>query len=152
MAKLSFYAFFVIIAIDLFINVSAKKFKDVAELQIGVLYRPDDCSTNSARQGDIIKIFYKGMLTDGTVFDSSQEKNNPYEFELYSGIVINGWDQGILGMCVGEKRRIKIPPKLAYGDEGSPPKIPGGATLIFDTELYSIEPRIDEAFYHDADL
>ncbi|OAY82479.1 FK506-binding protein 2, partial [Ananas comosus] len=76
-----------------------------------------------------------GTLTDGEVFDSSFERGDPIEFELGSGQVIKGWDQGLLGMCIGEKRKLKIPAKLGYGTQGSPPTIPGGATLIFDTEL-----------------
>ncbi|MBA0549225.1 hypothetical protein Golob_020273, partial [Gossypium lobatum] len=68
-----------------------------------------------------------GKLTDGTVFDSSFERGDPIEFELGSGQVIKGWDQGLLGMCVGEKRKLKIPAKLGYGDHGSPPKIPGNS-------------------------
>ncbi|KAK4482974.1 hypothetical protein RD792_010148 [Penstemon davidsonii] len=65
-----------------------------------------------------------GKLTDGTVFDSSFERGDPIEFELGSGQVIQGWDQGLLGMCLGEKRKLKIPSKLGYGEQGSPPTIP----------------------------
>lgn len=83
----------------------------------------------------------QGKLTDGTVFDSSYERNDPIEFELGSGQVIKGWDQGLLGMCVGEKRKLKIPAKLGYGESGSPPKIPGGATLVFDTELVAVNGK-----------
>ncbi|XP_073014974.1 FK506-binding protein 2-like isoform X2 [Primulina eburnea] len=98
---------------------SAKKSVDVTELQIGV----------------------KGKLTDGTVFDSSFERGDPIQFELGSGQVIKGWDQGILAMCLGEKRKLKIPSKLGYGEQGSPPTIPGGATLIFDTELVAVNGK-----------
>ncbi|XP_020599952.1 peptidyl-prolyl cis-trans isomerase FKBP15-1-like isoform X2 [Phalaenopsis equestris] len=99
--------------------VSAKKSSDVADLQIGV----------------------KGMLTNGNIFDSSYERGEPIEFELGKGQVIKGWDQGLLGMCVGEKRKLKIPAKLGYGAQGSLPKIPGGATLIFDTELMAVNGK-----------
>ncbi|KAJ1427910.1 FKBP-type peptidyl-prolyl cis-trans isomerase domain [Sesbania bispinosa] len=84
---------------------------------------------------------WEGKLTDGTVFDSSFERNNPIEFELGSGQVIKGWDQGLLGMCLGEKRKLKIPAKLGYGEQGSPPTIPGGATLVFDTELVGVNDK-----------
>ncbi|CAN1767715.1 Peptidyl-prolyl cis-trans isomerase FKBP15-1 [Linum perenne] len=126
--------------IDLNIAVSAKKSKDVTELQIGVKYKPESCEIQ-AHKGDRIKVHYRGMLTDGTVFDSSFERGDPFEFELGGGQVIKGWDQGLLGACVGEKRKLKIPSKLGYGAQGSPPKIPGGATLIFDTELIAVNGK-----------
>ncbi|PWA88995.1 FK506- and rapamycin-binding protein [Artemisia annua] len=120
--------------------VSAKKTADVTELQIGVKFKPTSCEIQ-AHKGDRIKVHYRGKLTDGTVFDSSFERGDPIEFELGSGQVIKGWDQGILGMCVGEKRKLKIPAKLGYGEQGSPPTIPGGATLIFDTELVAVNGK-----------
>lgn len=120
-------------------SVVAKK-GDVTELQIGVKYKPKSCNIQ-AHKGDRIKVHYRGSLTDGTVFDSSFERGDPIEFELGSGQVIKGWDQGLLGMCVGEKRKLKIPSKLGYGAQGSPPKIPGGATLIFDTELVAVNGK-----------
>ncbi|KAF5726567.1 putative fk506-binding protein [Tripterygium wilfordii] len=121
-------------------SVFAKKSGDVTELQIGVKHKPETCEFQ-AHTGDRIKVHYRGKLTDGTVFDSSFERGDPIEFELGSGQVIKGWDQGLLGMCVGEKRKLKIPAKLGYGDQGSPPTIPGGATLIFDTELVAVNGK-----------
>ncbi|XP_031111636.1 peptidyl-prolyl cis-trans isomerase FKBP15-1-like [Ipomoea triloba] len=120
--------------------VAAKKSGDVTELQIGVKYKPKTCELQ-AHKGDSVKVHYRGKLTDGTEFDASYERGDPIEFELGSGQVIKGWDQGLLGMCVGEKRKLKIPSKLGYGDNGSPPKIPGGATLIFDTELVAVNGK-----------
>ncbi|KAK9057454.1 hypothetical protein SSX86_022289 [Deinandra increscens subsp. villosa] len=119
--------------------VSAKS-GDVTELQIGVKHKPASCEVQ-AHKGDKIKVHYRGKLTDGTVFDSSFERGIPFEFELGGGQVIKGWDQGLLGMCVGEKRKLKIPAKMGYGERGSPPKIPGGATLIFDTELIAVNGK-----------
>uniref|UniRef100_A0A0D6QZR6 peptidylprolyl isomerase n=1 Tax=Araucaria cunninghamii TaxID=56994 RepID=A0A0D6QZR6_ARACU len=119
---------------------AAKKSSDVTELQIGVKHKPKSCDIQ-AHKGDRIKVHYRGTLTDGKVFDSSFERGDPIEFELGSGQVIKGWDQGLLGMCVGEKRKLKIPSKLGYGDQGSPPKIPGGATLVFDTELVAVNGK-----------
>ncbi|XP_076915215.1 peptidyl-prolyl cis-trans isomerase FKBP15-1-like [Bidens hawaiensis] len=119
--------------------VSAKS-GDVTELQIGVKHKPASCEIQ-AHKGDKIKVHYRGKLTDGTVFDSSFERGTPFEFELGSGQVIKGWDQGLLGACVGEKRKLKIPAKMGYGERGSPPKIPGGATLIFDTELIAVNGK-----------
>ncbi|KAJ9176629.1 hypothetical protein P3X46_011920 [Hevea brasiliensis] len=124
----------------LFAVASAKKSGDVTELQIGVKHKPESCEIQ-AHKGDRIKVHYRGKLTDGTVFDSSFERGDPIEFELGSGQVIKGWDQGLLGMCVGEKRKLKIPAKLGYGTQGSPPKIPGGATLIFDTQLVAVNGK-----------
>ncbi|KAL0369438.1 UNVERIFIED_CONTAM: FK506-binding protein 2 [Sesamum angustifolium] len=119
---------------------SAKRSGDVTELQIGVKYKPKTCDVQ-AHKGDSVKVHYRGKLTDGTVFDSSFERGDPNDFELGSGQVIKGWDQGILGMCLGEKRKLKIPSKLGYGEQGSPPTIPGGATLIFDTELVGVNGK-----------
>ncbi|KAF3327739.1 FK506-binding protein 2-like protein [Carex littledalei] len=136
----------IVFATTILLSASAKKSGDVKELQIGVKYKPETCSIQ-AHKGDRIKVHYRGTLTDGKVFDSSFERGDPIEFELGSGQVIKGWDQGLLGMCVGEKRKLKIPAKLGYGDQGSPPVIPGGATLIFDTELVAVndKPSVGES-------
>ncbi|CAA6664105.1 unnamed protein product [Spirodela intermedia] len=143
----------VVVVAALVLLVSAKKSADVTELQIGVKYKPASCSIQ-AHKGDRIKVHYRGALTDGSVFDSSFERGDPIEFELGSGQVIKGWDQGILGMCLGEKRKLKIPAKLGYGAQGSPPKIPGGATLVFDTELVGVNGKTLEGgkTEHDSDL
>ncbi|XP_043708411.1 peptidyl-prolyl cis-trans isomerase FKBP15-1-like [Telopea speciosissima] len=145
MATMDFRCFLmtasVLIPLLLYISsASADKSGDVTELQIGVKHKPESCDIQ-AHKGDRIKVHYRGKLTDGTVFDSSFERGNPFEFELGSGQVIKGWDQGLLGACVGEKRKLKIPAKLGYGAQGSPPKIPGGATLIFDTELVAVNGK-----------
>ncbi|GAB2282437.1 hypothetical protein Dimus_016980 [Dionaea muscipula] len=133
-------AWILLLFVALVSPVSAKKSGDVTELQIGVKHKPKTCEIQ-AHKGDKVKVHYRGALTDGTVFDSSFERGDPIEFELGAGQVIKGWDQGLLGMCVGEKRKLRIPAKLGYGDHGSPPKIPGGATLVFDTELVSVNGK-----------
>lgn len=112
------------------------------KLQIGIKKRVDNCSMKS-RKGDVLNMHYTGKLEDGTEFDSSIPRNQPFTFTLGTGQVIKGWDQGLLGMCEGEKRKLVIPSELGYGDRGAPPKIPGGATLIFEVELLSIERRSD---------
>ncbi|XP_058717599.1 peptidyl-prolyl cis-trans isomerase FKBP2 [Poecile atricapillus] len=109
-------------------------------LQIGVRKRPQRCPERS-RRGDLLSLVYTGTLEDGTPFDSSLSPEQPFVFSLGTGQVIKGWDQGLLGMCEGEKRKLVIPPELGYGDRGAPPKIPGGAVLIFEVELLKIERR-----------
>eukprot|EP00095_Tigriopus_kingsejongensis_P010641 maker-scaffold841_size89765-snap-gene-0.14 protein:Tk10641 transcript:maker-scaffold841_size89765-snap-gene-0.14-mRNA-1 annotation:"hypothetical protein CAPTEDRAFT_149447" len=109
-------------------------------LQIGIKKRVENCSIKS-RKGDTLKMHYTGSLEDGTEFDSSIPRGEPLSFTLGSGQVIKGWDKGLLGMCEGEKRKLVIPSHLGYGDSGSPPKIPGGATLIFEVELIKVERK-----------
>jgi FKBP-type peptidyl-prolyl cis-trans isomerase len=81
------------------------------------------------------------MLKDGTKFDSSLDRGTPFTFTLGAGQVIKGWDQGLLGACVGEKRKLLIPPELGYGATGSPPKIPANADLVFETEVTGINGK-----------
>ncbi|KAG8228321.1 hypothetical protein J437_LFUL007039 [Ladona fulva] len=112
------------------------------KLQIGIKKRVENCQIKS-KNGDFLHMHYKGSLEDGTVFDSSYDRNSPLTFTLGSGQVIKGWDKGLLGMCEGEKRKLVIPSDLGYGANGSPPKIPGGATLIFEVELVKIDRKTE---------
>ena len=91
-----------------------------------------------ARPGKNITANYVGTLTDGTEFDNSYNRGQPLPLMLGAGNVIPGWDEGIVGMKVGGKRCLTIPPQLGYGAQGSPPKIPANATLIFEIELMSV--------------
>eukprot|EP00045_Choanoeca_perplexa_P016439 m.222971 g.222971 ORF g.222971 m.222971 type:complete len:146 (-) comp17261_c0_seq1:41-478(-) len=111
-----------------------------AKLRIGVMHRvPADECTRKTKGGDKLAMHYTGWTReDGKVFDSSVSRGSPFEFTLGQGMVIKGWDQGLTGMCIGEKRRLTIPSDMGYGDSGSGAKIPGGATLVFDVELKSI--------------
>uniref|UniRef100_A0AAV1UYI3 peptidylprolyl isomerase n=1 Tax=Peronospora matthiolae TaxID=2874970 RepID=A0AAV1UYI3_9STRA len=115
-----------------------------AQLRIGVKYRPEECTVKS-QVGDKLSMHYTGTLRkDGSKFDSSVDRDQPFDFELGAGHVIKGWDRGLVSMCIGEKRRLTIPSDLAYGDHGSPPKIPAKATLVFDVELLDITRDSDE--------
>ena len=89
------------------------------------------------KSGDTITVHYTGTLVDGTKFDSSVDRGEPFTFTIGSGQVIQGWEQGFSGMKVGEKRRLTIPPEMGYGDRavGS---IPANSVLIFEVELISI--------------
>jgi FKBP-type peptidyl-prolyl cis-trans isomerase len=91
-----------------------------------------------ATAGDRIVVHYTGRFVDGTTFDSSVTRGEPFQFVLGSGQVIKGWDQGIVGMKVGGKRIMAVPPELGYGQNDYGP-IPGNSTLIFEVELLKVE-------------
>ena len=94
-----------------------------------------------AKTGDKISVQYVGALySDGTEFDASWDRGQPFEFTLGNGEVIPGWDQGIVGMKVGGRRELVIPPDLGYGAAGSPPSIPPDATLVFIVDLLDVKP------------
>ena len=91
-----------------------------------------------AKAGSMVLVHYTGTLKDGTKFDSSLDRGQPLPFQLGSGNVIKGWDDGIAGMKVGGKRKLTIPPDQAYGERSPSPKIPPNSTLIFETELMEV--------------
>ena len=103
----------------------------------------EDLVVGSGRQvsaGETVRVQYTGTLTSGKKFDSSYDHGgDPFKFTVGKGEVIKGWDQGVIGMKVGGKRRLRIPSDLGYGEKGSPPNIPPGAGLVFEVELVSID-------------
>jgi FKBP-type peptidyl-prolyl cis-trans isomerase len=93
-----------------------------------------------AKTGDTVHVQYTGTLMNGVKFDSSYDHGGEaFKFTLGKGEVIKGWDQGVVGMKVGGKRRLKIPADLGYGAKGSPPTIPANAGLLFQVELVSVD-------------
>jgi FKBP-type peptidyl-prolyl cis-trans isomerase len=92
-----------------------------------------------AAPGKTVEVHYTGWLEDGTKFDSSLDRQEPFTFRLGAGEVIEGWDQGVAGMKVGGKRKLTIPPELGYGDQGAGGVIPPGATLIFEVKLLGVQ-------------
>ena len=92
-----------------------------------------------AAPGRTVSVHYTGWLPDGTNFHSSRDRGEPFAFTLGQGQVIAGWDEGVKGMKGGGRRKLVLPPQLAYGDGGAPPAIPPGATLVFDVEVLKVE-------------
>jgi len=111
------------------------------KLRIGVKKRiPKDECLKKSKKGDTLEMHYTGTLEDGTQFDSSIGRG-PFKFTPGVGQVIKGWDQGLVGMCIGEKRKLTIPSHLGYGERGAGGKIPPNAKLIFEVELLDIKGK-----------
>lgn len=111
------------------------------QLTIEVVEKPSDekCQRKS-KDGDLLAMHYTGRLEkDGSVFDSSHNRGQTFDFTLGRGMVIQGWEQGLKDMCAGEKRKLRVPAHLGYGDQGAGAVIPPGANLLFDVELVEIK-------------
>ena len=105
----------------------------------GLGYIDEQVGTGVApERGKTVSVHYTGWLTDGTKFDSSRDRGQPFEFPVGRGQVISGWDVGVASMRVGGKRRLVIPASMGYGSRGAPPVIPPNASLIFDVELLGV--------------
>jgi FKBP-type peptidyl-prolyl cis-trans isomerase FkpA len=105
----------------------------------GLIYEDVSEGTGDpAPAGKMVSVHYTGWLTDGTKFDSSKDRNDPFMFPLGAGHVIRGWDEGVQGMKVGGVRKLTIPSQLGYGERGAGGVIPPNATLVFEVELLKI--------------
>jgi peptidylprolyl isomerase len=111
----------------------------MVEKPSGLRYRDETEGTGQeARAGDHVVVHYTGTLENGKKFDSSRDRNKPFDFALGTGTVIRGWDEGVAGMKVGGRRTLVIPSELGYGSRGAGGVIPPNATLVFDVELLEI--------------
>lgn len=112
-----------------------------AELGIEVMHKPAEC-TFLSQDLDQLSMHYTGTLaSDGSKFDSSRDRNQPFVFQIGRGQVIQGWEKGLLDMCPGERRKLTIPPEMGYGGRAMGSKIPAFSTLVFDVELLEIKNR-----------
>lgn len=109
------------------------------EMELLMATTKEGAGEQTAQSGNVVEVHYIGALQDGTVFDSSRARGEPFQFTLGAGQVIQGWDVGVVGMRVGEVRRLVIPPELAYGSQGIGNVIPPNSTLIFEVEMLSIK-------------
>ncbi|KAJ7091413.1 hypothetical protein B0H15DRAFT_836005 [Mycena belliarum] len=122
--------------------VSALAADPPTTLQIDTTYLPEDCTTKAAK-GDSIKVHYTGTLfTTGAKFDSSLDRGSPLPLTLGVGQVIKGWDEGLVGMCLNEKRTLTIPSDMAYGSRGFGSIIPANSALVFTVELVGLDSKV----------
>jgi len=118
-------------------SIIAEKYPNAETTASGLKYVVTEKGTGTEKpaKGTSVTAHYTGYLLDGSKFDSSVDRNQPFVFNVGLGMVIKGWDEAFADMTKGEKRTLIIPPELGYGANGYPPVIPPSATLIFDVEL-----------------
>lgn len=131
----------VLLVFALFINTVLSAYAPLENLEIGITKRvPIKKCTRTAKPGDTVSVHYSGYLRESMeTFDSSHTRGQPIQFTLGVGQVIAGWDQGLVGMCIGEQRKVQIPSALGYGSREIPGAIPANSDLLFDVELVDIK-------------
>ncbi|HJZ24171.1 MAG TPA: FKBP-type peptidyl-prolyl cis-trans isomerase [Candidatus Babeliales bacterium] len=124
-------------------TMEPKEIKTASGLRYIIQKEAEDKNAQQPKTGQTVTVHYTGLLEDngqpGKKFDSSVDRGEPFSFPIGTGMVIKGWDEGVMTMTVGEKRRLIIPAHLGYGPRGIPGVIPGNAILIFDVELLEIK-------------
>ncbi|KZT10778.1 uncharacterized protein LAESUDRAFT_643547 [Laetiporus sulphureus 93-53] len=137
--KFGLFTFFLVLLLAIFAAAEAPE--PPTELEINTTYLPEDCKVK-AQNGDVLNVHYTGKLfSNGKKFDSSFDRNKPFQVTLGRGQVIKGWEQGLQGMCVNEKRTLSIPSDLAYGKRAMGSAIPANSALVFDVELVSLDAK-----------
>jgi len=122
------------------LEIVEKNWPEAKKITTGIRYIIEQEGTGDpARPGDLVSVIYAGRLINGKVFDQEIDREHPFTFRVGRGAVIEGWDQVMLMMKVGERRMIIIPPEMAYGTRGAPPRIPRDATLVFLVEVLAIK-------------
>lgn len=140
--KVLILLFISILVVSLFAAATKSKNRKVVKMDSGLQYEVlVESQGEQCKKGDLVRVHYTGWLMDGTKFDSSLDRRQAFDFKLGAGMVIKGWDQGVEGMKIGEKRVLTIPSNLAYGDRGAGGVIPPKATLKFEVELLEINPK-----------